>query len=170
VDGPTVAVGKVTRAHGLRGEVAVEVRSDNPERFADGALVYTEDGRPLTIARAHPHGTRLLVAFEGVADRATADELRGRLLVVPEAWLPELPPDEYWPFQLEGCEVRTESGRPLGRLTEVIASPANDLWVATTEEGEELLLPAVREVIVEVDLAAQRVLVRDLPGLTTPEA
>jgi 16S rRNA processing protein RimM len=165
----TVVVGHVTRAHGIRGEVAVEVRTDNPDRFSAGAELFLTSGRRLTIARSHRHGARLLVAFEGVVDRSGAESLRGELLVVPESSLPELPDGEYWPFQLEGCEVVTESGRGLGPVSEVIANPANDLWVARAPDGTETLVPAIREVVVEVDLTARRILVRDVAGLTAPE-
>ena len=166
---PTVNVGKVTRAHGVRGEVAVLVLSDNPDRFAPGATVFLEDGRPLTVTASRSHGGRLLVTFEGVSDRSAADDLRGRSLVVPESWLPELPEGEWWPHQLEGCEVVTESGRTLGTLTDVILNPANDIWVARDAEGTETLLPALKELLVKVDVTGRRITVRDVPGLTVPE-
>ena len=166
---PTVVVGRITRAHGVRGEVAVEVRSDNPLRFADGADVFLEDGRRLTVAASRPHGGKLLVTFDGVTDRTHADELRGRTLVVPESMLPPLPPGEYWPHQLEGCEVVTEAGRALGELREVIANPANDLWVAVDDAGRETLVPALRDVVVSVDPSRGVIVVRDVAGLTAPE-
>ncbi len=168
--GPTVVVGRITRPHGLKGEVAVEVRSDNPERFAEGASVLLEDGRSLSIARSHQHGKRLLLTFVGVGDRTAAEALAGRLLVIPESWLPPLPEGEYWPHQLEGCAVVTESGRELGEVVEVIANPANDLWVARDADGAETLIPAIRDVVVEVAPDERRILVRDVEGLTTPEA
>lgn len=166
---PTVVVGRITRAHGLRGEVAVEVRSDNPQRFADGAVVLTDTARELTIERAHRHGGRLLVKFRGIDDRTAADSLRGASLVVPESWLPELPPGEYWPFQLEGCELVTESGRTLGVVSDVIPNPANDLWVAVDAAGAETIVPAIGDVVVDVDVADKRIVVRDVPGLTAPD-
>ena len=168
--GPTVVVGKITKAHGVRGEVAVEVRSDNPDRFVEDASVFTPDGRELRIERVHAHGQRTLVRFAGVADRTAAEALAGTLLEVPESWLPELGDGEYWPFQLEGCSVETESGRVLGAVSEVIPNPANDLWVAVDERGHETLVPALRDVIVDVDVTGKRILVRDVPGLTAPEA
>jgi 16S rRNA processing protein RimM len=170
VDEPAIAVGHVTRAHGIRGEVAVEVRSDNPDRFASGATVFTESGRSLVVERAHPHGSRHLVQFEGVRDREAAEALRGQLLVVPESWLPDLDDGEYWPFQIEGCAVVAESGRRLGVVSQVIPNPANDLWVAVDDDGSETLIPAIGEVVVDVDVAGMRILVRDVPGLTSPEA
>jgi 16S rRNA processing protein RimM len=165
----TAVVGHVTRAHGIRGEVAVEVRSDNPDRFSEGQVVFTGGGRSLTIAGVHSHGSRLLVKFEGVDDRATAESMRGQELVVPESWLPALPDGQFWPFQLEGSTVLTESGQTVGTLVEVIPNPANDLWVAVDDRGAETLVPAVHDVIVDVDIEAKRIVVRDVPGLTVPE-
>jgi 16S rRNA processing protein RimM len=166
---PTVVVGRVTKVHGLRGEVAIQVFSDNPDRFAPGSRVFLEDGRALTIAAAREHGGRLLVTFAEVQDRSVAESLRGRSLVVPESMLPPLPAGEYWPHQLVGCEVVTESGRHLGTVAEVVPNPANDLWVAVDAEGTETLVPALKDVIVSVDVAAHEILVRDVPGLTAPD-
>lgn len=164
-----MVVGRVTKVHGLRGEIAIRVFSDNPNRFAPGSRVFLEDGRALTVAVAREHGGRLLVTFEGVEDRTAAEALRGLTLVVPESMLPSLPPGEYWPHQLVGCEVLTESGRRLGTLTEVVPNAANDLWVAVDDEGTETLVPALTDVIVSVDLATNAILVRDVPGLTIPD-
>jgi 16S rRNA processing protein RimM len=169
VSEPTVVVGKVTRAHGLTGEVAVLVLSDNPDRFIPDASVFLEDGRELRIRASRSNGGRLLVTFEGVADRNAADLLRGRTLVVPQSLLPELPSGEYWPHQLIGLQVVTVSGRSLGAIADVIGNPANDLWAAVDEAGTETLIPAIREFVVEVDLDAGRILVGDIPGLTAPE-
>ena len=108
---PTVVVGKITKAHGVRGEVTVLVISQTPERFDDGSSLWLENGRELRIASTRPDRGRLLVTFEGVRDRAAAEVLRGAFLVVPESMLPELPEGEYWPHQLEGAEVVTEGGR-----------------------------------------------------------
>lgn len=166
---PTIVVGRITRAHGLKGELGVDVRSDNPERFVPTATLFLEDGRTLTIERAHRHGQRLLLTFAEAKDRTSAERLQGELLLVPESWLPALPDGEYWPFQLEGCDVVTESGRALGTVADVVSNPANDLWVARDEAGIETLVPAIRDVIVSVDVAGKRIVVRDVPGLTAPE-
>jgi 16S rRNA processing protein RimM len=170
VDEPAVVVGVVTRAHGVRGEVAVENRSDNPDRWVAGAVVRTPDGRALTVEAVRPHGGRLLVTFAGVADRTTADALRGLELSVPRSALPELGEDEWWPHQIEGCRLTTETGRDLGVVTEVVFNPANDLWVAVDDAGNESLVPALKDLLVEVDPDAKRIVVRDVPGLTAPEA
>jgi 16S rRNA processing protein RimM len=169
VDEPTVVVGVITRAHGVRGEVAVQNRSDNPARWVPGGVVVTPDGQALTVTAVRRHGERLLVSFDGVADRETAAALAGTELAVSLTSLPELGPDEWWPHDLEGCHVVTEHGRELGILTEVVFNPANDLWVAEDDTGVETLVPARKELLVEVDVPGKRIVVRDVPGITTPE-
>lgn len=169
MDEPTVVVGVVTGVHGLRGEVSVQNRSDNPDRWGAGATVLTEDGAVLTIASSRRHGRRLLVRFEDVTDRTAAERLRGTVLVVPESWLPDLSAGEWWAHQLEGCAVRTDAGRDLGLLREVIPNPANDIWVAVDADGRETLIPALSDLLLAVDVEGRSILVRDVPGLTAPE-
>lgn len=169
MDEPTVVVGVVTGVHGLRGEVSVQNRSDNPDRWAPGGSVLREDGRALSITGSRRHGRKLLVSFDGISDRSAAEGLRGTVLVVPESWLPALPEGEWWAHQLEGCEVRTVSGRVLGVVREVIPNPANDLWVAVDDEGKETLVPALADLLIDVDVGARSIVVHDVPGLTAPE-
>jgi len=169
VDEPTIVVGRITKAHGLKGELAIDVRSDNPDRFVPDATLFLEDGRRLTIERVHLHGRRLLLTFAEAKDRSSAERLQGELLLIPESWLPELPQGEYWPFQLEGCEVVTEGGRALGTVAEVVPNPANDLWVARGADGAETLIPAIHDVVAAVDIAGKRIVVRDVPGITEPD-
>lgn len=169
VDEPTVVVGVVTGVHGLHGEVSIQNRSDNPDRWTPGGTVLREDGAALTIESSRRHGRRLLVRFAGVGDRSAAERLRGAVLVVPESWLPDLADGEWWAHQLEGCEVRTASGRILGLVKEVIPNPANDLWVAVDDEGRETLVPALADLLIDVDVAARTIVVHDVPGLTAPE-
>jgi 16S rRNA processing protein RimM len=147
--------------------VLVLVFSDNPDRFVVGSSVFLEDGRELKIRDARPNGGRLLLSFEGVGERTAAELLRGSMLVVPESALPPLPEGEFWPHQLIGCAVVTEAGRSVGVLSDVIGNPANDLWVAVDDAGGERLIPAIKEFVVEVDVDARRVIVRDVEGLTT---
>jgi 16S rRNA processing protein RimM len=169
VDEPTVVVGVVTGVHGLRGDVSVQNRSDNPDRWAPGGTVLRENGAALTIESSRQHGRRLLVKFAGIADRSAAERIRGTVLVVPESWLPDLAEGEWWAHQLEGCEIRTMSGRVLGIVREVIPNPANDIWVAVDDEGSETLVPALADLLIDVDIDARTIVVHDVPGLTAPE-
>jgi len=166
---PTVLVGVVTKAHGVRGEVVLQNRSDNPDRWRPDAVVFAADGSAFRIAEVRAHGANLLVRFDGIDDRDAAEALRGRELVVPRSWLPSLPNGSWWPHQIEGCRVVTEAGRDLGIVRDVVAHPANDLWVAVDDAGTETLVPVLAEVLIHVDLDDRRILVRDLPGLTAPD-
>jgi 16S rRNA processing protein RimM len=168
VDEPTVVVGRATKAHGVRGEIAVENRSDNPDRWSAGSVVFDDGGRRLTILAARPHGHRLLVTFEGIEDRTAAATLAGHDLVVPRSWLPELGDGEWWAFEIEGCAVTTESGNRLGRVEEVLAYPAHDIWRVIDDHGAETLIPAVDAFVVSVDPTARTAVVRDVEGLTAP--
>ena len=169
MDEPTVVVGVVTGVHGLGGEVSVQNRSDNPDRWSAGNAVLREDGAALTIGSSRRHGRRLLVRFDGITDRTAAEGLRGAVLVVPESWLPELSEGEWWAHQVEGCEVRSVSGRVLGVIREVVPNPANDLWVAVDADGRETLVPALADLLIDVDVEAKTIVVDDVPGLTAPE-
>jgi 16S rRNA processing protein RimM len=165
---PTVAVGRITRAHGVQGEVAVLVISEVPGRFADGATVWLEDGRTLTVESSRPHKDRLLVRFRGVNDREQAEALQKALLVVPESSSPELPEGSWWDHRIVGCALETDTGDSLGIVREVIHTAANDVWSAVDEDGTETLVPVLRDVVVEVDVDAGRIVVREIPGLTSP--
>src|SRR6185312_1278255 len=132
--------------------------TDVAGRFAAGARVFAgEDGtRPLTVRSSRPHRDRVLVRFEEIPDRTAAEALSGTYLFVPADSSPELPEGEFWPHQILGAEVRTESGRSLGTIAEIVRTQANDVWVARGEDGEALI-PALRDLVVSVDLSAGRV-------------
>ena len=156
-----LAVGRISSAHGVRGEVSVHKLSEVEERFDAGSILQLEDGRRLTVESTRPHQRSLLVKFEQIVDRTAAEALRGQVLLVPSDASPRPPDGSFWIHQVVGLEVVTEEGRSLGKIVEVQANPANDLWV--TESGT--LLPAIRDLVAEVDLAAGKVTVRDMPGL-----
>ena len=163
---PTVAVGRVARAHGVQGEVAVLVLSEVEDRFAPGATLWLEDGRTLTVESSRPHRGRLLVRFREVRDREQAEGLQRALLVVPESSSPSLPEGSWWDHQIEGCAVETDRGRALGSVREVIHTAANDVWSVVSEDGLETLVPALNDVLVSVDVAGKRIVVREIEGLT----
>jgi 16S rRNA processing protein RimM len=167
-----VVIGRVGRAHGVRGEVAVDVRTDEPEaRFATGVRLRTDPASagPLTVAATRPHGDRLLVRFEEARDRAAADGLRGVLLTV-EVSESERPadPEEFYDHQLVGLRVFDRAGTEVGRVAEVVRNPGHDLLVVRRDRGE-VLVPFVAELVPEVDIDDGRLTVADRPGLLDPE-
>jgi len=164
-----LVVGRVVRAHGIAGEVAVEVRTDSPEvRFADGAVLDTDppERGPLTVLRTRWHSGRLLVCFDGVADRNAAEALRGTALVADSSTSPPGDdPDEFWDHQLAGLVAVTTAGAVLGTVEEVAHPPGADVLVIRAGDGGELLVPFVRAIVPEVDVAGGRVVVDPPEGL-----
>jgi 16S rRNA processing protein RimM len=164
-----LVVGRIARAHGIGGEVSVEVRTDAPEqRFADGARLDTEpaDLGPLTVTRSRWHSGRLLIAFEGVADRSAAERLRGTLLVADSATSPTTGGhDEYWDHELAGLDAVSISGEAVGVIQDVLHPPGPDLLVVRRPDGTEALVPFVREIVPVVDQAAGRVVLDPPEGL-----
>ena len=167
---PTIAVGRISKAHGVQGEVTVVVLSEVATRFEPGAVVWLEDGRSLTVASSRPYRDRLLVIFRDVGDRAKAEALQTALLVVPQSSSPPLADGSWWDHQIEGCSLATDTGRELGTVGEVIHTGANDVWSAVDEAGVETLIPVLNEVLVSVDVEGRRIVVREIEGLTVPES
>ena len=164
-----VVVGRVGRAHGVKGEVAVEVRTDDPDgRFAPGSALVTDppERGPLTVVRARPHSGRLLVTFDGVADRTAAEALRGTLLTVDSADDPPLDdPDEFYDHQLVGLAVVTVGGDTVGEVEEVLHPPGPDLLVVRRPDGTEALVPFVGDIVPSVDLTGGRLVIDPPDGL-----
>jgi len=160
-------VGWVLGAHGVRGLLKVESLSDNPARFAAGSQLYAcfpqQQPRPLIVESAAPHKGLLLLACAGIESREAATALLGaRLLAEPDA--AALPPGQYYHYQLLGLQVY-ERGDYLGRVTEILSRPANDIYVALTLAEEEIWIPALKSVIKSIDLQAGRMEVELPPGL-----
>ena len=168
-----VVIGRVGRAHGVRGEVAVDVRTDEPEqRFAAGAVLGTDPraAGPLTVTSTRPHGSRLLVRFEEVTDRSAAEGLRGVLLTAALSG-DERPddPEEFYDHQLVGLQVFDEVGAVAGEVADVLHHPAHDVLVVHRDAGGEAMVPFVAALVPDVDLDRGRLRVADRPGLLDPE-
>ena len=149
-------VGRIGRPHGVRGEVTVEVRTDDPElRFAPGAVLLTDpaDRGPLTVAGRRWHRETLLLTLDGVDSREAAEEFRNTELLVETAGLPVLEdPDEFYDHQLVGVAARLTDGSPLGEV-EAVRHEGGDLLVVRRPDGGEVLVPFVSAIVPTVDLA-----------------
>ncbi|MER7081654.1 16S rRNA processing protein RimM [Saccharopolyspora kobensis] len=167
-----LAVGRIVRPHGVRGELVVEVLTDSPElRFAPGSVLGTQRrgkdrGQNLTVAAARPHAGRLLLRAEGVDGREAAEDLRGVLLTVTTDVLePTEDPDEFHDHQLVGLRAVEPSGAEIGEVREVIHTPAGELLALRTADDREVLVPFVVEIVPEIDLAAGKLVVDPPEGL-----
>lgn len=169
-----VVVGRVGRAHGVRGEVTVDLRTDEPDRrFAPGVTLRPEPSSrsSLTVRSTRPHGTRLLVTFEQISDRAAAESLRGATLLAALADdARPADPEEYYDHQLIGLHVRTADGDRVGAVSDVMHLPAQDVIVVATASGRKALVPFVTELVPAVDLDAGELTVADRPGLLAEAA
>jgi 16S rRNA processing protein RimM len=167
-----LVVGRVVKAHGISGELAVEVRTDDPDmRFAPGATLRARPSRggpqrEYVIESAREHSGRLLVRLEGVADRNAAEALRGNIFLVDTEDLPPIDdPDEFYDHQLEGLAVVTVDGRVVGNVNEVLHTAAGELLSVTSEAGGEVLVPFVGAIVTEVSLQNQTIEIDPPDGL-----
>ncbi|MEH0405549.1 ribosome maturation factor RimM [Streptomyces sp. FT05W] len=164
-----LVVARIGRAHGIKGEVTVEVRTDEPElRLGPGAVLATEPAGtgPLTIETGRVHSGRLLLRFEGVRDRSAAEALRNTLLIaeVDPAELPD-DPEEFYDHQLMDLDVVLGDGTEIGRITEISHLPSQDLFIVERPDGSEVMIPFVEEIVTEIDLEEQRIVIAPPPGL-----
>jgi 16S rRNA processing protein RimM len=165
-----LAVGQIVGAHGLYGELKVEAYSDFPERFVPGALLFLgEDLEQVKVSSVRPHKTNLLLQLEEIDDRNAAEDVRGLWLYVPEAEAGALEEGAYWIHDIIGLQVVTEEGLAIGKITDVMATGANDVYVVRPAEGinggRDVLLPAIEDVIARVDLEQGTMVIHLLEGL-----
>lgn len=165
-----IAIGRITAAHNLRGEVRVELHTDFPERFAKGVKIFVgSDLHETSIETARPHKLMLLVKIAGINSRTDAEQLRGQWLFVHESNAVPLDEDTFWVHEIIGMKVQTEEGEVLGQISDVIFTGANDVYVLQGNDSEgkprEVLLPAIEDVIKQVDREQQLMIVHLLPGL-----
>ena len=153
-----LTVGRVVKAHGVTGELVVDIRTDDPElRFAPGSVLRAKGSdrreHTYTVDTVRPHGSRLLVRLSGVADRNSADALRGSVFVIDSADLPPIDEDDtYYDHQLEGLRVQTTAGVDIGTVTEVLHTAASELLAVKRVDAPELLVPFVRAIVMSVSL------------------
>ena len=160
-----VVVGRIGKPQGVKGEVTVEVRTDDPDdRFADGAVLTTETGT-LTVESSRYQGKYLVVAFEGVHDRNAAEVLRDTLVHVDRNQLPELEgEDDFYDTQLVGLSAVLVDGTPLGTVEDVLHLPGGDV-LSVKSDDREVLVPFVKAIVPTVDLAVGRLVVDPPEGL-----
>lgn len=165
-----LAVGRITRPHGVRGELRVEVLTDYPEHIADLRRLYVgKQHRPYKVLGVRFHQDIILLTLEGCADRDAANALRGSLVEIAIEDAIPLEDDEYYHFQVVGMEVVTDEGVVLGEVVDVLATPGtNDVFVVYGPRGE-ILIPVIEDVILDFDTEANRLRIHLIPGLLDAE-
>lgn len=173
-DAPSlIVVGRLGGVHGVRGEWRCFPETDFPDRLRPGrrvALRGPEEGRPprwtaLRGVRAAGRGGALLVCVEGIETPEAARPFSGGTLAVEAADLPPLPAGHYYHHQLVGLAVVDAAGRPVGTLSAVLQTGANDVFAVRRPDGRQVLIPAIRAAVAAIDLGAATVRLRDMAGL-----
>ena len=156
-----VVVGRVLAPRGLQGEVHVETISDSPGRFCSGGMLYlNSQPRKIQWSSSLPSG-RVVLKLEDINSRTDAESIRGHLLMVPEDMVPSLADGNYYHYQIIDIQVYSQQREYLGQITQIISTGSNDVYVVSLD-GRELLIPALDEVIKEVDVV-RAVMTVDLP-------
>ncbi len=171
-----ILMGKCLKGHGIRGEIKVLPETDEPSHFEGLERVYVGTSEASVTAYEVEHvryqhtsrGLLVLLKLRGVTDRTTADTLRGSWVFAEEAELPPLEEGEYYLHDLVGMEAELESGELIGTVVDVMELPAHDVLVIRREEGQEVLVPLVPELVPNVDLEKRRVRIHPIEGLLEP--
>ena len=160
-----LVIGRVAKPWGIQGEVKVEIMTDFPDRFSLLRKVYLgPEAVPFALEGFRLHQEAALLKLEGCHDRAAVEKLRGQLVQIPIEEAMPLEQDEYYEYQIVGLAVWTAGGKYLGTVDEVISTGSNDVYVVRGE-GREVLIPAIEDVVLEINLAQGRLVVELMEGL-----
>ncbi|MBP2651295.1 MAG: Ribosome maturation factor rimM [Firmicutes bacterium] len=155
-----ITIGKIVAPHGVRGDVRVIALTDFPERFQTMKQVLLDNGQKLDISGVKYHKQDVLMKFRGLDDRNAVEALKGKLLQVTKEELVDLPEGHYYTFDIIGLAVYDEDGQPLGTITDVITTGSNDVYVAEVAGKTPVLIPALKDVVKNIDLPNKRMTVK----------
>ena len=156
-----LVVGKLRRPHGFKGEILMDVVTDFPERLSKNKKVFIGNSYEIRrIENTRTINNGILILFEGIKDEKEAGKFRNQLVYVASNEIPKLPDGRYYFHQLIGLEVIDENNNHIGLLDEILETGANDVYIVKNQNGEEILLPAIDSVILDINLLQNRMLVR----------
>ena len=158
-----LAIGRIASPHGIRGEIRMYIFSHFPERIPELPYIYIgNEDQPRKLTRARLKDNLAIMRVEGITSREMADELRGEVVRIDLEQAAPLEEGEYYHFELIGLTAVDESGAVIGQVTDIIETGANDVYVVTDDEGKETLIPALEDVVPEIDIEQRRMVVRPL--------
>ncbi|HEX7737363.1 MAG TPA: ribosome maturation factor RimM [Ktedonobacteraceae bacterium] len=163
-------IGQVVALFGVRGEMKVRLLTDIPDRFQQLEAIYIgPEHRRYIIEHVRPHkGEMIVLKLAGIDDANTAESLRRLDLCIPLNQLAKLPPDRYYQHDILGLKVITLAGSELGPIVEIIETGSNDVYVIKGQDGKQLLIPAIKAVVKQIDLIRHTMYIDPLPGLLEP--
>jgi 16S rRNA processing protein RimM len=161
-----LAIGFLRRPHGVTGEIIMDLHTDFPDRIKAGRKVYLGEKRETaTFESVREHGQGLLVRLHGYDTPEAVGRFRNHWVYVQSSEVPPLPKGKYYKYELVGLRVVEENGNPLGELTEILETGANDVYIVRREDGKEILLPAIPPVVLHVDMTSRVMTVHLIDGL-----
>lgn len=155
-----IVIGKIGAPQGVRGEVRVIPLTDFPERFRELKTALLDDGTSLPIASVRYHQQFVLLKFRGMDNRNDIEHLRGRLIKVERKDLVQLPDGHYYIFDIIGLEVYTEEEEYLGKVTDVLETGSNDVYIVEQKDKQPLLIPALKSVVLQIDIPSGKMIVK----------
>ena len=165
-------LGTVLGAHGMNGEIKVRPETDDPEYYLETPALFVETVMSLNhldVEEIHLQKGQWLVAFAGVTSRVEAEAFKNARLLLPDEQLKPLAPGEHFQHRIQGCQVASTTGEPLGTISRVIETGANDVY-EVRHEGRAFLVPVVPHIVISVDTEAQKVVIDPIPGLLDEES
>ena len=166
-----IAVGKLRHAHGVHGEILMEVYTDFPDRLQPGVILYLgQEDLQLRLIKCRQHGKGLLMTFEGFSSPEEIGQYRNQIVYVKSIDRPPLENGEYYHHQLIGLRVVTRDGKTIGTVTEILETGASDVFVVLPESGPEILIPVVDSFVHEINLDRREIPVQLIPGMLAEEA
>jgi 16S rRNA processing protein RimM len=161
-----LVIGKLTRPHGVHGEIFFEILTDFPDRLKPGGLVYTgEQYIPHVIHSLRNHKNGLIVGFDGYHDPESVGKLRNQFVFIRSNNIPPLPEGEYYHHELLGLRIMTSENHELGELVQIMQTGANDVFIVQTPSKAEILIPYIDEIVRKIDLEKGEILIDPIPGL-----
>lgn len=164
-----IVIGKLRRPHGLKGDMLMEVHTDFPERLQPGVEVYIgEDFKAERVRECRWHGKLMRIAFDTLDTPEDVGFFRNQYVYVPADSSPQLPAGEYYHHQLIGLNVVDQQNKMIGMINQILVTGANDVLLVEDQNGKEILLPLIDEVVLEINLDLSEVRVNIIPGLLSP--
>ena len=155
-----ITIGKIVAPHGVRGDVRILPLTDFPDRFQDLKAAFVDDVGQLELESARQHNKMILLKFSTINSMNDAERLRGKLIKIGRQDLIKLPEDQYYIFDIIGLTVVTEDGAELGRITDVLQPGSNDVYVIEQQGKQDLLIPAIKDVVKKIDIAGKQMVVK----------
>ncbi len=156
-----LTIGKLQRTHGVKGEIVMEVMTDFPEKILPGNIVYIgSKQQPYEVASVRPTADKILISFKGFTDCDQVSILRNQIVSIKTEDANQLPEGEFYHHEIIGMTVVEEDGSLVGTIGEILVTGANDVYIINKENGEELLLPAIRDAVRSIDRSSRKMVVR----------